>query len=87
MDAVRQIIDSNVLDGVIILPRLFKNKKVEIVVSLVEDDKAIPSLNIADIDALLVGSVSESLIGSIPHSPVSFDEYRAERLSKYECAD
>ena len=87
MDAVRQIIDSNVLDGVITLPRLFWNKKVEIVVSLVEEDKVIPSLKIADIDALLVGSVSESLIGSIPHSPVSLDEYRAERLGKYECAD
>ena len=87
MDAVRQIIDSNVLDGVITLPQLFWNKKVEIVVSLVEDDKAIPSLKIADIDALLVGSVSESLIGSIPYSTASLDEYRAERLGKYECAD
>ena len=87
MNAVRQIINSEALDGVISLPKLFKNKKVGIIVSLVEDENTIPKLSIEDIDTLLIGSLSESLIGSVPYSSTSLNEYRAERLSKYECID
>jgi len=34
MEAVRQIIDSNLLNGVMPLPKYFQNKKVEIIVFL-----------------------------------------------------
>ena len=87
MNAVRHIIDSNALDGVIVLPKLFHNKKVEIIVSLIEEELELPLLNKYDIDELLRGSVTESLIGSLQPSSISFNDYRAERLNKYERTD
>ena len=43
------------------------------------------SLN--DIDAMLKGSITESLIGVIPDTGNTLEDYRAERLSKYERVD
>ena len=87
MNAVRHIIDSTALDGIISLPKPFQNKKVEIVISLADEEHDSPFLNKAAIDELLSGSVTESLIGSIPRSSMSLDGYRAERLSKYDRTD
>ena len=87
MEAVRQIIDSNLLNGVVSLPRGFQNKKVEVIVMLKEEKAALPSLAMSDIDAMLKGSISESLTGAIPQSGKTLDEYRAERLAKYECSN
>ena len=53
----------------------------------VEENMKLPLLSKSDIDKLLVGSVTEALIGSVPHSSISLDDYRAERLAKYECTD
>jgi len=52
-----------------------------------EEDLKLPILNMSDIDKLLIGSVTEALIGSVPHSSISLNDYRAERLGKYECTD
>jgi len=54
MEAVRQIIDSNLLNGVVSLPRGFQNKKVEVIVMLKEEKAALPSLAMSDIDAMLI---------------------------------
>ena len=40
-----------------------------------------------DFDAMLEGSVTESLIGALPYSDKALEDYRAERLGKYECVD
>ena len=87
MEAVRQIIDSNLLNGVISLPKDFQNKSVEIFVFLKEEKAELPSLTKGDIDAMLKGSVTESLIGVLPRSGKDIEDYRAERLKKYERAD
>ena len=87
MEAVRQVIDSTLLSGIVPLPKRFENKKVEIVVSLNEEEKALPSLSISDIDSMLKGSITESLTGAIPQTEKTLDDYRAERLSKYECSN
>jgi len=87
MEAVRQVIDSRLLSGIILLPKKFENKKVEIVVSLNEEEKTLPSLSISDIDSMLKGSITESLTGAIPQTDKTLDDYRAERLSKYECSN
>jgi hypothetical protein len=87
VEAVRQIIDSNLLSGVIPLPKDFQNKNVEVIVFLKEEKAILPSLTKGDIDAMLKDSVTESLIGALPHSDISIEEYRSERLRKYECAD
>ncbi len=87
MEAVRQIIDSSLLSGVVSLPRDFQNKKVELIVLLSDEKTALPSLSKADVEAMLEGSVTESLIGALPGTEMSIDEYRSERLKKYEYID
>ena len=84
METVRQVVDSTLLNGIIPLPKRFQNKRVEIVISLNEEKPPLPSLTINDIDAMMKGSVTESLTGVIPQSGKTLDEYRAERLAKYE---
>ena len=84
MEAVRQIINSNLLNGVISLPKDFQNKKVEIIVFLNEEKTAMPKLTMNDIEEMLKGSVTESLVGSVSQSNMTLEDYRAERLNKYE---
>ena len=49
----RQVIDSNLLSGVIPLPKGFQNKTVEVIVFLREENIALPPLTVADIDIVL----------------------------------
>ena len=85
MEAVTQIVDSTLLSGIITLPKRFLNKKVEVIVTFNEEKTDIPKLTISDIDKMIKGTITETLIGIIPQSNMSLSEYRAERLSKYEC--
>jgi hypothetical protein len=41
----------------------------------------------ADIGRMMEGSITQSLIGIVPNSGKTLDDYRAERLSKYERVD
>ena len=86
MEAVRKIIDSDSLEGIISLPKIFKNRKVEVIVFLTDDRTGLPSLKSDEIDTMLKGSVTESLIGCIPYSGQPLGEYRSERLAKYDRA-
>ena len=85
METVRQIIDSSLLNGVIALPKGFQSKRVEVIVLLREEKAIPPSLTISDIDEMMKGSITEKLIGVIPQTGMTIDDYRAERLAKYEC--
>ena len=87
MEAVKQIVDSTLLAGIIPLPKRFLNRKVELTVTLNEEKSALPSLTINDIDAMMKGSITESLTGSIPQSGKTLEDYRAERLARYECTN
>ncbi|MCL1793505.1 MAG: hypothetical protein FWG34_06520 [Oscillospiraceae bacterium] len=87
MEAVKQTIDSKLLSGVISLPKNFQNKKVEIIVFLNENEITMPKLAMSEINKMLKGSVTESLIGSVPQSGMVLEDYRAERLKKYDRAD
>ena len=87
MEAIRQFVDSNLLNGVVSLPKSFQNKRVELVISLYEKTPILPKLRKSDIDTLLKGSVSETLIGVLPYSSKTIKDYRAERLEKYERVD
>lgn len=84
MEAVRQVVDGNSLSKVISLPEFFQNRKVEVIVFLPEEKNEMSLLPKRDIDALLTGSITESLIGALPDSGRSLENYRAERLGKYE---
>ena len=87
MEAVRQVINSELLRGVVPLPKSFRRKQVELIIFIKEETGTLPKLTMGDIDSLLPGSIVESLIGAIPQSDKTLDNYRAERLSKYEVAD
>ena len=97
MEAVREIIDSSLLNGVISLPEKFRNQKVEVIVFLgkpeVANDleptkkKDLVSLTKVDVDEMFKGSIAESLVGIIPDTGMTLDDYRAERLKKYECVN
>ena len=87
MEAIRQFVDSSLLSGVVPLPKNFQNKRVELVVFLSEKTPTMPKLRKSDIDTLLEGSVSETLVGILPQSDKTIEDYRSERLKKYERAD
>jgi hypothetical protein len=57
---------------------------VEIIVLPIVDEKSRPKLTRKMIDEMLVGSITQSLIGTIPCTDMSLDEIRSERLYKYE---
>jgi hypothetical protein len=77
MEFVRKVIDSNALEQVLSLPRSFQNHKVEILVFPVQDRKS-------QLNDLMEGSITQSLIGAIPHADITLDEIRALRLKKYD---
>jgi hypothetical protein len=87
MGAVKQIISSDLLNGVVRLPKVFQNKKVEIIIMLAEEKTTLPSLKKESIDAMIKGSVTESLIGALPRLSLSLEDYRSERLNRYERVD
>ena len=87
MEAIKQVIDSKLLNGVISLPKNFQNKKVEIIIFLNEEKTTMMNFTMNDIDEMLKGSVTESLIGAVPQSDLLLNDYRAERLKKYERTD
>ena len=68
------------------LPEEYNNKKVVVIVYLQQEKTVIPSLTMGDIDAMFEGSITESLIGILPQTGMSLEDYRSERLGKYECA-
>ncbi|MDR1703651.1 MAG: hypothetical protein LBS19_03060 [Clostridiales bacterium] len=84
MEAVRQVIDSSLLDGIISLPRDFQNTQVEIFVFKAKEEPSLPQFTISEIDAMLKGSLTESIVGVIPDDGTALEEYRTERLGKYE---
>ena len=83
-EAVRQVIDSDLLRGIISMPESFQNKQVEIIIITKEKKGTLPTFTNQDIDSMLFGSVTESLIGAIPQSNKTLEDYRSERLSKHD---
>lgn len=81
MEVVRKFIDANRLMSIIPLPDTLKNRRLEIIVlpaeeyteSVQKDDK--------------IENIVDSLTGIIPDSGMTLQEYRAERLGKYEISD
>jgi len=87
MEFVRQIMEGSRLANVIPLPMSFQSGKVEVIVMQVVE-KTPPSIFSGEnIDEMLDGSVTQSLIGAIPISEISLKEIKEERLRKYEGID
>lgn len=82
MEVVRKFVDASKLMTFMSLPKAFQNKKLEIIVLPVEEE--VQEME-QEID---ISDTVQSLIGSIPNdSKLSLEDYRAERLKKYEIAD
>jgi len=84
MEYVREIVDSSVLDHALTLPRSFHDRKVEIMLFPVPDNEKTININQQKINELMEGSVTQSLIGSVPHPDISLEEIRSLRLKKYD---
>jgi hypothetical protein len=88
MEAVREIVDGSVLSSVLSLPKSYQNRQLEIIVFPCEPDKNIrsnsPKMTSEELDAIVKGSTVESLIGIIPDTGKTLDDYKTERLSRYK---
>jgi len=74
-------------DGVISIPMEYRGKianKVKVIlVSEEKPETSLPSFTEEEINEMLKGSITESLIGALPDTGMTLEEYREERLSKY----
>lgn len=81
MEVVRKYVDASSLIPFMTLPQTFHNRKLEIIVMPAEEPVE---------ETKKTGSISkavQSLIGAIPNNDMSLEDYRKERLAKYEIAD
>jgi hypothetical protein len=83
----RQIVSADALSNVIAMPQIFRNKRVEVIIREAPETSSAPKIDMADIGRMMDGSITQSLIGIVPNNGRALDDYRAERLSKYEGVD
>ena len=81
MEVVRKIVDARKLMSIIPLPETMKNRRLEVIV-LPAEEKTLEQPKNNNIDAIV-----DSLVGIIPDTGKSLEDYRAERLEKYESLD
>ncbi|MBD8925466.1 MAG: hypothetical protein EGR89_05610 [[Eubacterium] rectale] len=82
MEVVRKVVDANSLMSFMNLPKTFRNRKLEVIVLPVEENSE-EVKKTAD-----VSTVVQSLIGIIPNdNNMTLEDYREERLRKYEAVD
>lgn len=82
MEVVRKFVDASSLMSFMTLPKAFQNRKLEIIV-LPADEPIEEVKKTADISDTV-----RSLIGIIPNDKqMSLEDYREERISKYETVD
>lgn len=81
MEVVRKFVDASSLMSFMTLPQAFHNRKLEIIVMPAEEqaEETKKAVDISD--------TVRSLIGIIPNDNMSLEDYREERLAKYEIAD
>lgn len=79
MEVIRKFIDADSLMSIMTLPEAFRNRKLEIIV--LPTDEQIPAEQTKNVQ-----NIVQSLIGAIPHTALSLEELRNERLGKYETA-
>ena len=79
MEVVRKIVDAKKLMSVIPLPETMRNRRVEVIVLPAEEQKVSENLKKS-------GNI-DSLVGVIRDTGMTLEDYRAERLGKYENLD
>lgn len=81
MEVIRKFIDANSLMSIMTLPEAFRNQKLEVIVLPADEPEQISEEQAKDIQ-----NIVQSLVGSIPHTDLSLNDLRDERLKKYEAA-
>ena len=82
MEVVRKIVDAKKLMSVIPLPETMRNRRVEVIVLPAEEQKVSENLKKSGNIESLVDS-----LGVIRDTGMTLEDYRAERLGKYENLD
>ena len=80
MEVVRKIVDAKKLMSVIPLPETMRNRRVEVIVLPAEEQKVSENLKKSG----NIESLVDSLVGVIRDTGMTLEDYRAERLGKYE---
>jgi hypothetical protein len=83
----RQIMNADALSSVIPVPQTFRNKRVEVIIREIPDTVSAPSVDMRNLWRLMDGSITQSLVGIVPNSGKTLDDYRMERLSRHERTD
>ena len=81
MEMIRKFIDANSLMSIMTLPEAFRNQKLEIIVLPADEPEQTSEEQTKDVQ-----NIVQSLVGSIPHTDMSLNALRDERLKKYEIA-
>ena len=81
MEVVRKIVDARKLMSIIPLPETMRNRRLEVIV-LPAEEKTLEHSKNNNIEDIV-----DSLVGIIPDTGKSLEDYRAERLEKYESLD
>lgn len=81
MEVIRKFVDARKLMPIISLPETMQNRKLEVIILPAEERENVRYKN-QDIE-----NIVDSLTGSIPDNGMTLEDYRAERLSKYENID
>lgn len=77
MEVTRRIVDADSLMSILSLPEAFHNQKLEVIVFPVEE-------RVEQEERTDVKLVVQALVGAIPNENMTLEEYREERLKKYE---
>ena len=79
---VRKIVDASSLMKIMQMPDTLMNRKLEIIVLLVDDNQKGSIQESKDVSGL--SEITQSLMGSIPISDITIERIKEERLRKYE---
>lgn len=80
MEVVRKFVDADSLMSILSLPEAFRNRKLEVIVLPAEE--RVERKEMTDVKLAV-----QALVGAIPNENMTLEEYREERLKKYEAFD
>lgn len=80
MEVVRKFVDADSLMSILSLPEAFRNRKLEVIVLPAEE--RVERKEMTDVKLAV-----QALVGAIPNENMTLEDYREERLKKYEAFD
>lgn len=78
MEFIRKYIDASTLMSLIPLPETLKNRKLEIMILPADEQQGITR------KASEVAATVQALTGALPNTDLTLQDFREERLQKYE---